>query len=69
LVDPRDYRENRWHGDLANESFGVLDIGVEKDDSALFSDRFGPAVVDVGGGGWNIGILACSRTNCELRID
>jgi hypothetical protein len=50
LVDPRDYRENRWHGDLADESFGVLGIGVEKDDSALFSDRFGPAVVHVGWG-------------------
>ena len=30
--------------------FGVFGIGVEQDDSALFSDRFGPAVVDVGGG-------------------
>ena len=50
MVDPRDYRENRWRGDLADESFGVLRIGVEKDDSALFSDRFGPAVVHVGWG-------------------
>ena len=50
MVDPRDYRESRWRGDLADESFGVLGIGVEKDDSALFSDRFGPAVVHVGWG-------------------
>ena len=28
----------------------MLGVGVEKDDAALFSDRFGPAVVHVGGG-------------------
>jgi hypothetical protein len=28
LVDPRDYRENRWHGDLADESFGLSAIAV-----------------------------------------
>jgi len=50
LIDPRDGWKGRWRGDLADESFGVFGIGVEQDDSALFSDRFGPAVVDVGGG-------------------
>jgi hypothetical protein len=28
----------------------MLGVGIEKDDAALFSDGFGPAVVDVGGG-------------------
>lgn len=28
MVDPRDYRENRWHGDLADESFGLSAIAV-----------------------------------------
>jgi hypothetical protein len=28
----------------------MLGVGVEKDDAALFSDGFGPAVVHIGGG-------------------
>ncbi len=35
---------------MANEAFRVLAIGLEKDGTALFSDRFGSAVVDVGRG-------------------
>jgi hypothetical protein len=50
LIDPRDFREKRWGRDLADESLGMLAIGVEKDDPALFADGFGSAVVHVGGG-------------------
>ena len=50
FIDPRRNRKRRWSRDLANEAFRVLAIGVEQDGAALFSDRFGSAVVDVGRG-------------------
>jgi hypothetical protein len=50
LIDPCDGREKRWGRDLADESLGMLGIGVEKDGPALFADGFGPAVVHVSGG-------------------
>jgi hypothetical protein len=33
----------------ADEAFGVFGVGIEEDHTSLSSDRFGPAVVDVGG--------------------
>jgi hypothetical protein len=38
---------DRWGRDLANESLGVLGIGVEKHEAALFAVRFVPAAVHV----------------------
>jgi hypothetical protein len=50
FIDPGRDRKSRWSRDLANKAFRVFAIGVEQDDAALLSDRFGSAVVDVGGG-------------------